>query len=449
MPPIDYSIKGLEKVVKVDGVAKNVEVSRLTAPGENYLSLVLRVNIEVEKDGKTKTLSAVAKRIPMGNQKMNMMNIHSMRNEIKFYSEIVPMFTQFTSEYGIDSSHLFAGYYGSRMSLDQSKKEADENSLLLIENLIPEGYKNEDRYVGFDLVTAKAVLKSLALFHAIPIGIKLKKPDQFQYLKEFMDSSHPHHSGGPGGPRGPPGGPPGGPRGPPGGPPGPHGGPPGPPDGPGGPRGPPHFPDGKNPDELFLKAIQDIPECSPYIVRMEPLLKKPMGPPGGGGTPKEPWATMSHSDFWVNNIMIKPRPGQEPLVKLVDFQMSSYKSLGSDLVFFMLSSVRNDVQKEYFDDLLRYYHDQFTGYLKKFKLDLNFSYAEYLEELEEAAKEHESKHALSFTTIIFGEKNATVDVAVDDVDIFERMNSMIENMNQHQKDKIVSIASEICRRNWV
>ncbi|XP_030767109.1 uncharacterized protein LOC115890898 [Sitophilus oryzae] len=415
MAPIDYSIKDIDKIIDVDGDIKNVEVTRLTAPGENYLSLVLRVDIEAEKDGHRKIVKAVAKRLPLGKNTMGgEMHSFAMNNEIKFYSEIIPILTKFSSEYGIDSRQLYAKFLGSRLSLDPTKTEADEESVLLVENLIPQGYQNEDRFIGFDLITAKGILKKLALFHAIPIALRSKDPEQYKIVKEFLDTPHPHP------PKGPPGE--------------------------DNKNGPPEGHEG--PDKLLLKAIQNIPECSPFVARLEPLLNKPMGPPGSQPG-VEPWATISHGDFWVNNVMIKPQPGKEPLVKLVDFQGCRYQSFARDVVFFFLTSLRNDVHKEHFDDLLRCYYDEFTKLLKPFDLDLELTYDEYLKELETAAKDGETKHAIFFSNIVFGEKNSSVDVAVEDVDFFAMISKKIENMNEFQRAKLILIVSEVCERDWV
>ncbi|XP_030767164.1 uncharacterized protein LOC115890940 [Sitophilus oryzae] len=415
MAPIDYSIKGIDKIVQVDGDIKNVEVTRLTAPGENYLSLVLRVDIEVEKNGHRKTVNAVAKRLPLGKDPMGgEFRYFAMNSEIKFYSEILPILTKFSSEYGVDSRQLYAKFLGFRLSLNPTKTEADDEVTMLVENLIPQGYQNEDRFIGFDLVTSKAILKSLALFHAVPIALRSKDPEQFKIVKDFLNTPHPH----------PPKGPPGEEN----------------------KNGPPEGHEG--PDRLLLKAIQNIPECSPFITRLEPVLNKPWGP-GGSQPGVEPWATISHNDLWVNNVMIKAQPGKEPIIKLVDFQGCRYQSFGRDVVFLLLTSIRNDVHKEHFDDLLRFYYDEFTKLLKQFDLDLELTYDEYLKELETAAKDGETKHSLSFTNMVFGEKNSSLDVAVQDVDFMAMMKTKIENMNEYQKAKIILMLSEVCKRNWI
>ncbi|KAF7282398.1 hypothetical protein GWI33_002712 [Rhynchophorus ferrugineus] len=437
MTSIDYSIKDVEKVVKVDGVVKNVEVSRLTAPGENFISLVLRVDLDVEKDGQTTKVSTVAKRVPLANSRMISMSFQSMKNEIKFYSEIIPILTRFSNEYGIDSESLYAKYYGSRLNLEGADEEVTRDAVLLVENLIPQGYRNEDRYIGFDIVTAKALLKSLALFHAIPMALREKDPERFKTIKDFLITSMPKF---------PPGGP--GSRGPPG--------PPGVPDGEPGtedpakrPPGFPNFPEGQRPDQLILKAMQDIPACAPYLDRLKVMTEKPSMGPGFGKVGVEPWATISHSDFWVNNMMVKPREGEEPLVKLVDFQVCGYKSFACDLVFFLLTSVSNDVIKESLDELLKFYYTALTENLRRFDVNLDLTYDIFLKELEEAGQESETKHALFFCNVVFGEKNSSVDVAVQEVDMMARMGRMIEKMSPLAKDKLALIASVVSKRNWV
>ncbi|XP_030767124.1 uncharacterized protein LOC115890907 [Sitophilus oryzae] len=445
--PPDYSIKDLETIVTVDGTVKNIEVTRLTAPGENYVSLVLRVDIDVEKDGKKKTVKTIGKRLPLGNNEMrSKMAAHAMKNEIKFYREIVPLLTEFASTYEVDASEFFAKYYGSRFSLDDSSEDADRDSILLLENIIPLGYKNEDRHIGFDLDTSKAILKRLALFHSIPIALRSKDAENFKILKDFLVSCRPF--GPPGG--GPPGdGPPGGPHKGPSenGPEFPSGGPPnGPPRG--GPPGGFNFPDGKHPHQVLLKTLKDIPELSPYIDRLSPLMGK-MGPPGAGKPGTEPWGTFAHNDFWVNNMMIKSEPGKEISVKLVDFQICGYRSFATDLVFFLLTSLKNDVFLNNFDELLRFYYGEFTKNLKRFELDLELSYDEYLKEVEEAARDSEIPHSIFFAIPILADKNPAVDIAVEDVDMFSELTRMVENLNQRQKDKMVLLIKEASKRNWI
>lgn len=45
-----YSIRDLGSIITgIDGEIKNAKISRLSAPGENFISLVLSVDIQMEK----------------------------------------------------------------------------------------------------------------------------------------------------------------------------------------------------------------------------------------------------------------------------------------------------------------------------------------------------------------------------------------------------------------
>ncbi|CAH1126783.1 unnamed protein product [Ceutorhynchus assimilis] len=416
MPSQVFSIKGIEKVINKshDGQVKNVEVTRLTAPGENYLSMVLGVKFDIEKNGHSKTHNAVAKRFPAGSKHLNM-SIATTKNEIRWYAEILPSLTAFAKEYGYKFENFFAPYYGSRYSLDPLKKEPDNEAVLLVENLTTEGgYKMADRYIGFDLETTKEILKTLAIFHGIPIAMKIRKPDQFKILKSLLELSLMK----------PPKGSDGKPK---------HFGPP---------------PGVKKPEEMLLDAIADLPDCAPYVMKLEKLLLKErdMGfsmPPG-----PEPWNTIVHGDLWLNNMMVRDK--KDPRVKLVDFQVYSYGSYARDLVFFLLTSVRNDVTREHLDDLLRYYYEEFTAVLKYTETNLNLTYEEFLQEVETVARKSESMHALTFSPIVFAAKNTGVDTTLnEEFDFMNAMTRMIQNMTQSHKDKLVVMASEIVRRNWL
>ncbi|CAH1124712.1 unnamed protein product [Ceutorhynchus assimilis] len=186
----EFTIKDIQKVLKcTNGKITNINISRLTAPGENYLSLVFKVDFEVSIDnGLSKTISTVAKRIPKpANQDGLRITSLAMKNEIRWYLEMVPLFKQIANEFGIMCDY-FPICLGSRFSLDPLKTFPDEEAILLLENLIVKGFKNEDRYVGFNLTSSKAFLKTIASFHAITLAAKFKNPKMFHKIKQFMDS---------------------------------------------------------------------------------------------------------------------------------------------------------------------------------------------------------------------------------------------------------------------
>lgn len=58
-------------------------------------------------------------------------------------------------------------------------------------------------------------------------------------------------------------------------------------------------------------------------------------------------------------------------VKIYDFQLSSYDSFALDLIFFLFTSIQNDVLKPNFKSFIMHYHTEFTNTLKTVNLPLN------------------------------------------------------------------------------
>lgn len=78
----------------------------------------------------------MAKRLP-ALQRMTLNSV-AMTHEIKWYSQVAPLIKQFGRECGIDAD-FFPDYLDSRLSLDLAKTTADEDSVLLLENIKLQG----------------------------------------------------------------------------------------------------------------------------------------------------------------------------------------------------------------------------------------------------------------------------------------------------------------------
>lgn len=156
--------------------------------------------------------------------------------------------------------------------------------------------------------TAESILKSLAAFHATGFGIKYKQPEKFQIIQDTFKNAMPA------------------------------------------PEGPP--PDDGPPEHIILQKIIELHEFQPYKTKLQnlknnllPLVERYMG------GQLEPWNTVAHGDFWGNNIMVKN--GEPVAVKMLDFQACKYQTYVRDVVFFLLTSLRDDVFQQNFDYLLR------------------------------------------------------------------------------------------------
>lgn len=99
--------------------------------------------------------------------------------------------------------------------------------------------------------------------------------------------------------------------------------------------------------------------------------------------PDTPYSTIVHRDLWTNNFMISkgkrtlsrkiatlikfvklavPPPDANRNVsdvKIYDFQLYFYHSFALDLVFFLFTSVRLDDLNEHFDSFIQFYHSRF------------------------------------------------------------------------------------------
>lgn len=79
---------------------------------------------------------------------------------------------------------------------------------------------------------------------------------------------------------------------------------------------------------------------------------------------------MNHGDLWLNNMMFKSdNENNSVAVRLIDFQVPFWGSPSADLLYFLFSSVADDIKTDHFDDFIEYYHEQLVLALKKLKFN--------------------------------------------------------------------------------
>ncbi|KAJ9600541.1 hypothetical protein L9F63_026324 [Diploptera punctata] len=148
--------------------------------------------------------------------------------------------------------------------------------------------------------------------------------------------------------------------------------------------------------------VKPLPECIPYLERIEEDVHKYFNLKGKATEPppREPFATLVHNDFWVNNIMFKYQKSSDnnssiPVkVKIVDFQLTTYASPVRDLIFLLFTSSEEGLVEKHYDYLISLYHKEFFTVLEKLGCDTKpFSYKHFLEELNACAPQ-EFSHVL-------------------------------------------------------
>nr|XP_033329242.1 uncharacterized protein LOC117221964 [Megalopta genalis]XP_033329243.1 uncharacterized protein LOC117221964 [Megalopta genalis]XP_033329244.1 uncharacterized protein LOC117221964 [Megalopta genalis] len=307
---------------------KNLEWKPLTAPGENFGSIILALNVTVTRSNDTETLNLVAKLPPTSEYLLELFDSPvTFQKELEFYGALTQEFEKLQLENGIDEKDLCIvapKYFGGRLGL-RNPNEFDEQAVIILENLKYNGYDTADRIHGLDKEHTEFALKALARLHALTVALKLKKPQLFEKIAAIVMED--------------------------------------------------------NPNDTTLRCLYDMikkaqddlhemEEAKPYLDRVDRTLEYCEQESKNAKKPEEPWATLVHNDFWVNNMMFRhDARGQLLGVKIVDFQLSVYDYGIKDLIFFLVSSANREVLDHQLDHMIDYYYDSFVKSLKKLKVD--------------------------------------------------------------------------------
>lgn len=252
-----------------------------------------------------------------------------------------------------------------------------------------------DRHIGCDLEATKFILKDLAKFHAVPLALKLLRPDTFENkVKKYMACFNPEVKGF---------------------------------DGP--------------PNEIILTLLEENLECAALL----PKIKKSIDLQKDDRTSfREPFATLSHKDMWVNNFMVKLENGKVVTNKFVDFQGFTYESPVRDLLFYLFTSVKIDVLKENLDYFLKLYHEHFVKTLEDLQCSTKvFSYENYNDEIQHYAT-YEIFHILFMLIIVVMGKKDGPPKKEDAAPVISK-----DNLSTDIKERVWWIVKEFGQRKWL
>lgn len=141
-------VKNLQELISEHlGAHKKIissEVSRLTAPGENYLSVVVKIDLVLknEETNSEEKLHAVGKCIHSDDVHEELKNFgkENYNSELAFYNYILPTLQKFAKKQGLKKNYdIFPKLIAFRPNLHGNNNEVDEHSILLMENMIVNG----------------------------------------------------------------------------------------------------------------------------------------------------------------------------------------------------------------------------------------------------------------------------------------------------------------------
>lgn len=243
------------------------------------------------------------------------------------------------------------------------------------------------------------MIKDIATFHAIPIALKLLKPEVFEstvkkyasLVKEFKEA----------------------------------------------PKGIYHRP-------IFLKIMEEEEELKAYVGPLEKELIEIFNNDSFYELPcVEPNATIVHSDLWLNNTMQRIAEDKILQNKIIDFQSYQYGNPMLDVILFLYTSVQREVLEENFEHFINLYEDQFFKVVGEYNCDSSGLRRNFLEQADEDAPK-KLLHILFLIVPIFSNKGESA------VDFEAAPSSMIRetSVTQEARDHIKFVLREFVKRGW-
>lgn len=251
------------------------------------------------------------------------------------------------------------------------------------------------RSTGCDLEHSRAVIRTMARFHALGMATKYKQPEYFEVLKERSKCIQVTTE------------------------------------------------DFKHTQDGILKRIADDPEVGVHIDRCSATMKETIKYGLWNALPDEPWSTIVHADFWVNNIMFhRDEDDRVDDVKFVDFQNYLFFNPLREMVFFLFSSTENS--NDYIDELIDLYHETFIAVLARMDCDTElFTREKFDAHLMTSAK-------YEFVHLIFMLKILTLNVQEDAFKQNDMKNFFISYQgNQIFVQRQRKLISHFVQRDWI
>ncbi|XP_017123779.1 uncharacterized protein LOC108143761 [Drosophila elegans] len=293
-------------------VLKFVPTSAISK-GENYLTIVLRIQIEMQlKDNSTEDVSYILK-IPLVPEDQDNDFKDMFDAELDMYNHLIP---ELEDLYATNTS-LSPRFKPLHFKFPGNPIKSD---YILLEDLRKRGYKNADRIQGLEQFEVEAVLKKLAQWHAASAKRVVELGEHDKDIREsYFTTEHQ-----------------------------------------------------KLLDDFNINFCMPFLECmqkynldpgqlvliSDYTSRLTDLNIE-----FGKNDPME-LSVLNHGDFWCNNFMFKYKDGTAVEdVCFVDFQLPKFGTPAQDLFCLLMTSPKFSIKLNKFDHFIEYYHQQLVEHL--------------------------------------------------------------------------------------
>uniref|UniRef100_A0A1L8DNF4 Putative juvenile hormone-inducible protein n=1 Tax=Nyssomyia neivai TaxID=330878 RepID=A0A1L8DNF4_9DIPT len=381
----------------------------LTSVGDNYGSTMLALDVKLcSMAGQEEYLQLVAKMCPTNQMLLEIFQVDiTFTKEMAIYMMSVPAFLALQEDQKCPESEkldVFIKCYGSRTSLAPCATFVDADAVLLLENIKIKGYSVGDRSKGFDMDHTELILRNIAKFHAAPIALRHKNPQLFEqnvrlHLKKIdIDEGLTSEAAA----------------------------------------------EMKKAFENELKSIPEVLSLYDVIERQLEMCQERQR--DLTYYEENVFNTICHNDLWVNNVMIAyDDDGKPERVKIFDFQLVMYASMSLDVLFFLFTSVQDDILQENFDDFLKFYFEEFCSSLQFFGCPLDeFTWEKFLDDINRQAP-YELYHITSMIKILLIDKQKMAEKTEITDDTF--YDAEMVGPNYYEKLKLIIL--EYKKRNWL
>ncbi|CAD1476435.1 unnamed protein product, partial [Heterotrigona itama] len=384
---------------------RQLEWKPLTAPGENFGSVMLAITVTLTRpSNKTETLNLVAKLPPTSAYLLDLFNSPvTFKKELRFYDMMAEEFINLQAENGLnekDLSSLVPKFIVGRIGL-KDPREFDEQAVIILENLKFSGYNTGDRILGLDRKHTEFAVENLAKLHALTIALRMKKPQLYERIAAEVMVGVLNET------------------------------------------------TEKCVNDMVKKTQSDcqgIEEIKPYLDQINRTIERDNQAKKNPAKPEEPWPTLIHNDFWVNNMMFRHNEKGEPVdMKMVDFQLCLCDYGVKDLIFFLISSANKEILDNNLDDMFELYYSCFIRMLKTLKVDTErFSKQKFDEILNRCGPEKFTHCAMMTQVIQAPKRNSSESKNVEGSDVF-----MDVSNNEIYRQKLIHTVTLFDKRGWL
>ncbi|XP_042872421.1 uncharacterized protein LOC122253421 [Penaeus japonicus] len=170
--PIEITKENVEAALKTDKGSEahlvSFTVQECTKKGDNYATMVARVNVNYSLNETDHSVSYIVKYNPKSFKAFEKFAYIVFKKETMFYQHLVHDIQSQLQDIGQTPLRVAKCFY---TSLEENRE------VIFLEDLRPRGFKMFDRKKGMDVAHTKLVLEELARLHAASYLLKAKIPD--------------------------------------------------------------------------------------------------------------------------------------------------------------------------------------------------------------------------------------------------------------------------------